>query len=75
MWLVAIYGCEMRAVTKDCQHMLRMIERKILLKLYGPTDENDKSRSCYNQEQFNELINKKGEHCKICKISKFTMVG
>jgi len=52
---VATYGSEIWTLTKSDENLLRIFERKILRKIYGPVREGDTWRIRYNEE-LNRLI-------------------
>jgi hypothetical protein len=52
---VATYGSETWTLTKSDENLLRIFERKILRKIYGPVQEGDIWRIRYNEE-LNRLI-------------------
>jgi hypothetical protein len=52
---VATYGSETWTLTKSDENLLRILERKILRKIYGPVQEGDIWRIRYNEE-LNRLI-------------------
>ena len=47
---VATYGSETWTLTKSDENLLRIFERKILRKIYGPVQEGDTWRIRYNEE-------------------------
>ena len=47
---VATYGFEIWTLTKSDENLLRIFERKILRKIYGPVQEGDTWRIRYNEE-------------------------
>ena len=47
---VATYGSETWTLTKSDENSLRIFERKILRKIYGPVQEGDTWRIRYNEE-------------------------
>jgi hypothetical protein len=53
---VVTYGSETRTLTKSDENLLRMFERKILRKIYGPIQEGDTWR-IRNNEELNRCIN------------------
>jgi hypothetical protein len=54
---VVTYGSETWALTKSDENLLKIFERKILLKIYGPNQEGDIRRTG-NCEELNRVINR-----------------
>ena len=52
---VATYGSETWTLTKSDENLLKIFERKILRKIYGPVQEGDTWRIRYNEE-LNRLV-------------------
>jgi hypothetical protein len=70
---VTTYGSETRTLTKSDENSLRIFERKILRKVYGPLQEGDTWRIRYNEE-FNRFI--KGEDIvKFIKVQRIRWLG
>ena len=53
---VATYGAEIWTLTKSDENLLRIFERKIMQKIYGPIQQGDIWRIRYNEE-LNRLMN------------------
>jgi hypothetical protein len=59
-----------RSVTE--QNRLRVFERRVLRKIYGPTLDKDGTWRIKTNEELENLIKKK-KYCKIYKITKTTL--
>ena len=70
---IVTYGCETWAMTVTEQNRLLIFERRILRKIYGPTQNNDGTWRIKTNEELEILIKKKKIYCKIHKITKFTL--
>jgi hypothetical protein len=70
---VTTYGSETWTLTKSDENSLRIFERKILRKVYGPVQEGDTWRIRYNEE-LNRFI--KGEDIvKFIKAQRIRWLG
>jgi hypothetical protein len=49
---VLMYGCECWSLTKNEENKINILERTILRKIYGPTNDNGVWRIRYNQELY-----------------------
>jgi hypothetical protein len=47
-----MYGCESWSLTKNEENKIKTFKRKILRKIYGPTNDNGVWRIRYNQELY-----------------------
>jgi hypothetical protein len=47
-----MYGCQSWSLTKNEENKVNIFERKILRKIYGPTNDNVLWRIRYNQELY-----------------------
>jgi hypothetical protein len=65
-------GCETWTMTVIEQNGLLVFERRVLRKIYGPTQENDGTCRIKTNEELENLIKKK-KYCKIYKITKITL--
>ena len=70
---VATYGSETRTLTKSDEISLRILERKILRKIYGPVHEGDTWRIRYNLE-LNRFIKGK-DIVKFIKAQRIRWLG
>ena len=70
---VATYGSETWTLTKSDENSLRISERKILRKIYGPVQEGDTWRIRYNQE-LNRFIKGK-DIVKFIKVQRIRWLG
>jgi hypothetical protein len=50
-----MFGCESWSLTKNEENNINISERKILRKIYGPTNDNGVWRIQYNQELYGLL--------------------
>ena len=66
---IVTYGRETWAVTVTEQNCLLISERRVLRKIYGPTQNNDGTWRIKTNEELEILIKKK-KYCKIHKITK-----
>jgi hypothetical protein len=66
------YGCETWAMTVTEKNRLLDFERRVLRKIYGPTQDNDGAWRIKTKEELENLIKKK-IYCKIYKITKITL--
>jgi hypothetical protein len=70
---VVTYGAETWTLTVTEENILRIFERKIIRKIYGPVMENNSWRTRYNEE-ISKLL--KGEDIvKIHKVTENQMAG
>ena len=56
---IVTYGCETWAMTVTEQNPLLIFERRVLRKIYGPTQNNDGTWRIKTNEELEILINKK----------------
>jgi len=70
---VATYGSETWTFTKSDENLLRIFERKILRKIYGPVQEGDTWRIRYNEE-LNRFIKGK-DIVKFIKAQRIRWLG
>ena len=54
------------------QNRVLVFERRVLRKIYGPTQDNDGAWRIKTNEELENLI-KRNKYCKICKITKITL--
>jgi len=55
---IATYGCERWAMTVTAQNRLLIFERRVLRKIYGPTQDNDGTCRIKTNEELEILIKK-----------------
>ena len=60
-------------MTVTDQNRLLVFERRVLRKIYGPTQDNDGAWRIKTNEELENLIKKKNIYCKIYKITKITL--
>ena len=70
---VATYGSETWSLTKSDENLLRIFERKILRKIYGPVQKGDTWRIRYNEE-LNRFIKGK-DIVKFIKAQRIRWLG
>ena len=70
---VARYGSETKTLRKSDENSLRIFERKILRKIYGPVQEGDTWRIRYNEE-LNRFIKEK-DIVKFIKAQRIRWLG
>ena len=70
---VVTYGSETWTLTKSDENSLRIFERKILRKIYGPVQERDTWRIRYNEE-LNRFIKGK-DIVKFIKAQRIRWLG
>jgi hypothetical protein len=68
------YGCENWAMTVTEQNRLLVFERRVLRKIYGPTQDNYGAWRMKTNEELENVIKKK-IYCKIYKITKQITLG
>jgi hypothetical protein len=68
---IVTYGCETWAITVTDQNRLLVFERRVLRKIYGPTQDNDGTWRIKTNEELENLIKKK--YYEIYKITKITL--
>ena len=56
---VVTYGCETWAMTVTDQNRVLVFERRVLRKIYGPTQDNDAAWRIKTNEELENLIKKK----------------
>jgi len=69
---IVTYGCETWAMTVTEQNHVLVFERRVLRKIYGPTQDNDGAWRMKTNEELEKLIRKK-KYRKIYKITKITL--
>jgi hypothetical protein len=70
---VLMCGCESWSLTKNEENEINIFERKILRKIYGPTNDNGVWRIRYNQELYG-LYNEP-DIIKIVKAARLRWLG
>jgi hypothetical protein len=68
-----MYGCESWSLIKNEENKINIFERKILRKIYGPTNDNGVWRIRYNQELYG-LYNKP-DIIKMDKAARLRWLG
>ena len=68
---IVTYGCETWAMTVTEQNHLLVFERRVLRKIYGPTQDNDGAWRIKTNEELES--NKEKKYCKIYKITNITL--
>ena len=68
---IVTYGCETWAMIVTEQNRLLVFERRVLRKIYGPTQDNYGAWRIKTNEELRNVIKKK--YCKIYKITKITL--
>jgi hypothetical protein len=73
---VATYACETWVVKENIKTKLRVFERKVLRKIYGPTKENDGTWWIKSNEELNRLTGNKNiiNYIKAQRIALFEHV-
>jgi hypothetical protein len=67
-----MYGCESWSLTKNEENKINIFERKILRKIYGPTNDNGVWRIRYNQKLYGLY---EPDIIKIVKAAKLRWLG
>jgi hypothetical protein len=70
---IILYGSESRALMKTEENKLKISERKILRKIYGPISENGNWRSRYNYELYQPYED--SEIIKVIKAGRLRWLG
>jgi hypothetical protein len=70
---VLIYGSESWTLTKGDEEKLRIFERKVLRRIYGPTREKEELRIKYNHELYD--LYKNPETVKTVKLGSLRWLG
>jgi hypothetical protein len=68
-----MYGCESWSLTKNEENKTNIFKRKILRKIYGPTNDNGVWRIRYNQELY-RLYNEP-DIIKMVKAARLRWLG